>query len=140
MGLPLDLTFANILMSYHERKWLDNCLNSFKPIFYRRYVNYIFILFSDQSHVQEFYSYLNSQHQSIKFTYEIENNCKLSFLDSCVHREDLRFSFSVFRKDSFTGLGTSFYSCCPTNFKINAIKTLLYRVFNVWTNYSYLDD
>ena len=140
MGLPLGPTFANIFMSYHERRWLDNCPGSFKPIFYRRYVDDTFVLFSDPSHVQEFHSYLNSQHPSIKFTYEIENNRKLSFLDCCVHREDIRFSCSVFRKDSFTGLGSSFYSFCPINFKINAIKTLLYRAYNVCSNYSFLHE
>ena len=140
MGLPLGPTFANIFMSYHERRWLDDCPTNFKPIFYRRYVDDTFLLFSDPSHVDKFHSYLNRQHPSIKFTYEIENNRKLSFLDCCVHREDLHFSCSVFRKDSFTGLGTSFYSFCPMNFKINAIKTLLFRAFNVCSNYNYLHD
>ena len=140
MGLPLGPTFANIFMSYHEKKWLEDCPTDFKPIFYRRYVDDTFLLFNDVSHIQKFHSYLNSKHPSIKFTTETENDCKLSFLDCLVHRNGSRFSTSVFRKDSFTGLGTSFYSFCPLNFKINAIKTLLCRAYNVCSNFSSLHD
>ena len=138
MGLPLGPTFANIFMSHHEQKWLEDCPVDFKPIFYRRYVDDTFLLFKDASHVQKFLSYLNNKHPSINFTSEIENNSKLSFLDCLVHRVGSHFNCSVFRKDSFTGLGTSFYSFCPMNFKINAIKTLLCRAYNVCSNFNNL--
>ena len=140
MGLPLGPTFANIFMSYHEQKWLDDCPAEFKPIFYRRYVDDTFLLFDDASQVQKFHSYLNSKHPSINFTAETEIDRKLSFLDCLVSRDGSRFNTSVYRKDSFTGLGSSFYSFCPINFKINAIKTLLYRAYNVCSNFSSLHE
>ena len=52
-----------------------------------------------------------------------------------MHRINDRFQCSVFRKSTFTGLGTSFYSFCSYNFKINSIKTLLFRAYGLCTNY-----
>ena len=36
MGLPLGPTFANIFMCYHEKLWLRECPEYFKPVFYTR--------------------------------------------------------------------------------------------------------
>ena len=66
MGSPLGPTFANIFMSFHEKKWLENCPTDFKPLLYRRYVDDTFLLFSDGSHIMQFLHYLNSKHQNIK--------------------------------------------------------------------------
>ena len=131
MGLPLGPTFANIFMCFHEQNWLDNCPSSFKPIFYRRYIDDTFLLFTDQTHVTRFLEYLNSMHPSIKFTYETEVNGKLSFLDINVCRSNLGFQTSVFRKPTFTGLGSSFFSFSPLKFKIAPIMTLLTRAYRI---------
>ena len=37
MGSPLGLTMANVSLSFYEIKWLEQCPNEFKPVFYRRY-------------------------------------------------------------------------------------------------------
>ena len=44
MGSPLGPTLANIFLGYHEEKWLADCPSEFKPAYYRRYVDDIFIL------------------------------------------------------------------------------------------------
>ena len=49
MGLPLGPTFANIFMCYHEKLWLRECPDHFKPVFYTRYVDDTFVLFRDES-------------------------------------------------------------------------------------------
>ena len=46
MGSPLDLALDNVFMCSFENKWLKHCPHSLKPIFYRRYVDDIFVLFS----------------------------------------------------------------------------------------------
>ena len=38
MGSPLGSTMANFFLSFYEVKWLEQCPNEFKPVFYRRYV------------------------------------------------------------------------------------------------------
>jgi len=135
MGLPLGPTFANVFMCFHEKVWLDNCPNSFKPIFYRRYVDDTFILFKARGHAELFLDYLNSQHPNIKCTMELEVDGSLSFLDCKVCRHNNSFHTSVFRKETFTGLGTSFFSFCTFRFKINSLKTLLYRGYRISSNY-----
>ena len=71
MGLPLGPTFANIFLSYHEKNWLSSCPVDFRPKFYKRYIDDIFMLFSDPDQVSKFLDYMNSRHPNIKFNAEI---------------------------------------------------------------------
>ena len=135
MGLPLGPTFANIFMTYHEKIWLRDCPNTFKPIFYRRYIDDTFLLFRNQSHVNKFLEYLNSKHPNIKFTHETENNGTLNFLDITISRQNNTFSCSIYRKPTFTGLDTSFFSFCTIRFKFAAIQTLIHRAYNICSTY-----
>ena len=32
MGLPMGPTLANVFMCFHEKRWLDDCSNLFKPV------------------------------------------------------------------------------------------------------------
>ena len=47
---------------------------------------------------------------------------------------------NIYRKPTFTGLGTSFFSHCPLKFKINAIKTMIHRAYSICSNYSLLHE
>ena len=59
MGSRLDPTLANSLLCYHEKRWLDKCQEEFKPpVFYRRYVDDIFVLFRKEEHLKLFLNYL----------------------------------------------------------------------------------
>ena len=127
MGLPLGPTFANIFMCYHEENWLSDCPEDFKPLFYKRYIDDTFLLFEDQSHVPLFLTYLNSKHVNINFTFETEQNNILSFLDCEIHRLDNKFHSSVFRKNSFTGLGSVFsFSNLRFYFCDHFLKTMVF--------------
>ena len=39
IGLPLGPTMINILFSFYELKWLEQCSSESKPIFCKRYVD-----------------------------------------------------------------------------------------------------
>ena len=138
MGSPLGPTFANCFLSFHEEEWLDQCPLSFKPLYYRRYVDDTFLLFRDPLHIPKFQEYLNNKHENIKFTVEHENEGKLPFLDVMLTRSDNTISTSIYRKPTFTGLGMNFLSFIPDQFKYNAIKTLLYRCFHLCSNWQYI--
>ena len=58
MGLPLGPTFANIFLCYYEKIWLDKCPTTFKPKYYRRYVDDCFLIFDDHSQDRQFPSVL----------------------------------------------------------------------------------
>ena len=135
MGSPLGPTFANIFMSHLEEEFFNQCPSHFKPIFYRRYVDHTFLLFTDESHAQLFLEFVNAFHPNIKFTTEKEQNGQISFLDILVSRSENRFVTSIFRKETFTGLGLNFFSHCSMLFKINSCKTLIHRAFSLCSNW-----
>ena len=66
-------------LSGGEQIWLDECPLEFKPKYYRRYVDDVFILVEKIEHVGKFKEYLNSKHQNINFTSEIECDGKMPF-------------------------------------------------------------
>ena len=134
MGSPLGPLFANIFLSYHEKNWLDNCPTSFKPLYFRRYVDDCFIIFRSQEHVQPFLDYLNRKHENINFSCELETNGSLPFLDVSIERSN-GFSTSVYRKPTFIGLFTNFDSFIPLSFKRNLVYCLLDRYFKICSSY-----
>ncbi|XP_057292667.1 uncharacterized protein LOC130621400 [Hydractinia symbiolongicarpus] len=131
MGSPLGPTLANIFMCHYENIWLKNCPSEFKPIYYRRYVDDIFVLFESREHAQNFYEYINSRHQNIKFTFEEECDKVLPFLDVCVMREGDSFVTNVYRKPTFSGVYTNFSSFIPMENKHGLIFSLLYRFYHL---------
>ena len=135
MGNPLGPTFANLFLCSHENNWLQNCPLQFKPKLYRRYVDDTFLLFSDPSHIPLFLTYLNSQHPNINFTYEMEKDCTLNFLDVTINRKNNYFCTSVYRKPTFTGLGLRFDSFAPKSYKYNLISCLIHRAYKISSNF-----
>ena len=133
MGRPLSGAIANIFMSHHERTWLDNCQAAFKPIYYGRYIDDIFTIFSDPSHATPFFEYLNRRHSSINFTWETEERQTLPSLDVNDHRYNGSFDNSLYRKKTFTGLASNFDSLIKMKFKINLIEILLFRAKKICT-------
>ena len=82
MGSPLGPTLANVFLCHHEEKWLNDCPNNFKPVFYKRYVDDIFVLFKKSEYVQLFVNYMNNKHKNISFSYEAEKDGAIPFFSS----------------------------------------------------------
>ena len=74
MGSPLGPTLANAFLHHLEKKWLNDCPNNLKPVFYKRYVDDIFVLFKNSEQVQLFLNYMNSKNKNISFSYETEKH------------------------------------------------------------------
>ena len=68
--VPLDPLWQ--IASYHEKIWLNECPIEFRPVYYQRYVDDIFVLFKSTEHIEKFHSYLNSRHEKINFSVEVE--------------------------------------------------------------------
>ena len=128
MGSPLGPTLANICMFYWEEIWIKKCPAQFQHIYYNRFMDAKFVLFSSSDHVLKFHKYINSRHKNMTFTYEIEENNSLAFLDVLVTREE-NVCTSLYRKPTFSGLYSNFESSMPISYKKGLIYTILHRAF-----------
>ena len=138
MGSPLGPALANAFLSHHETVWLEDCPLAFAPVYFARYVDDIFILVRSKEHVAKLAQYFSSKHKNIRFTYELENNNTLPFLDVTVFRDASKFSSSVHRKDTFSGVYTNYRSFMPETYKKGLVSTLLYRAFMICSSFQSL--
>ena len=136
MRSPLG-PMANVFLSFYEVKWLEQCPKEFKPVFYRGYVDDIFVLFESAEHLSQFHDYFNTCHSNMPFSFKQEKNGKLSFLDVEVSREKENFVTTVYRKTTFNGKYTYFESFLPTVCKFGMVYTLAYHCVKIcsdWAN------
>ena len=136
MGAPLGPGLANAFLARHEVQWLEKCPKEFKPLYYRRYVDDIFVLFSDANHLPKFLAYMNERHQNITFSTESELNQSLPFLNVSVSRDNNKFTTSVYRKPTFSGVYSNYCCFLPDDYKLGLIRTLIHRVFHIVSNFT----
>ena len=136
MGSPLGPTLANVFLCFWEPQWLRECPKQFSPLFYNRFMDDTFTLFASEDHVKKFHKFLNTRHKNMSFTYEVEQNKCLPFLDVMVNREENKFSTSIYRKPTFSGLYTNFHSYISDQYKKGLIMCLLFRVFSFVTDWN----
>ena len=105
---------------------------TFKPVFYRRYVDDIFALFSSPDHADKFKEYLSSKHPNTNFSIEKEKDGCLPFLDVNIFLENEKFATNVYRKKTFSDVYTNFKSFIP---EIGLIKSLLFRCFSLCSDF-----
>ena len=82
---------ANVFLSFYKIRWLEQCPKEFKPVFYRKYVDEIFVLFKSAEHLSKFRNSFNTCRPKMSFSFEQEKNGKLSFLDIEVSQEKGKF-------------------------------------------------
>ena len=68
MGSALGPTLANAFLVHFEKTWLQNCPSEFKPHYYRRYVDDIFVFFTWPKHLETFRYFPNGRHANMWFT------------------------------------------------------------------------
>jgi hypothetical protein len=101
MGNSLSPFIADLFMSRFEKD-LEKELEYF-PSVWLRYVDDIFAIFdTNKGDIDNFIEKLNKRFESIKFTWEKEDNNCLPFLDTLVLRNNNMLEFDVYRKDTNT--------------------------------------
>ena len=134
MGSPLAPVLANFFMGHYEKLRLNNYTGP-KVLYYCRYVDDIICCFKNSNDARLFFEYLNSCHPNIKFTMEKEKG-QLPFLDVLLSKQsasDHQGSFitSVYRKKTYTGLLTNYFSFTPFKYKLGLLKTLIDRAYKI---------
>ena len=66
---------------------------------------------------------------------EKEIDGRLSFLDINIFREKGKFVTNVYRKKTFSGVYTNFNSFIPETYKPGLIESLLFRCFNLCSDF-----
>lgn len=124
MGSPLGPILANIFVGFHEEQLFAKTKT---PLYYARYVDDTFAVFTDENHRAMFHHELNQLHNCLEFTGELESNGTIPFLDVTVHKRQGFFLTQVYRKPTFTGQYTRWTSFCDTKRKTNLVRTLTHR-------------
>ena len=102
MGSPLAPVIANIWMEHFEDRALSTGPSTVK--LWRRYVDDIFcVINGGQQEVEQYIEHLNSIHPKMRFTYELEKDRSLAFLDlKIMAKVDGTLAHTVYRKPTHT--------------------------------------
>ena len=85
MGSPLGRVLAGIFMVHLERTPMPKLEKFMKP--WKRYVDDI-MTYIKPDFITDIIGILNKFHENIKFTYEVGDNGKISFLDFLLMRNN----------------------------------------------------
>lgn len=134
MGSPLSPILADIFMHNFESTYIiKNQKYKNNLIYYYRYVDDILILWSGTTiDLMEFVTYLNTLHQTIKFTAELENDQKqINFLDLTISIKNNNHYFEIFRKPTHTGVIIDNSSNHPFQHKSAAFHSYIERILKI---------
>ena len=132
MGSPLGPTFANFYMGDLEQRIFTDIDK--KPHIYARYVDDIFVQVSYIEELQKLQQ-LFQDNSVLKFTYEMNINSKLPFLDVLVDASQDEFRTKVYRKPTSQGNCLNGRSECTDKYKYSVIFSYLNRAYNTSDNW-----
>ena len=125
MGSPLGPLLANVSMCSLEEAivpTLKDCL-----VHWKRYVDDTHAYIEPEK-IDYVMKKLNTYHQQIQFTYEIEKYQRISFLDVSIRRlTNGKLKTTVFRKETNTDIYMNWNSHAPMQWKIGTLKNLVKR-------------
>ena len=130
MGSPLGPLFANFYMCHLENNVLNALNTENKPNIYCRYVDDIFLTVQDPSIIFSLKEKLQNS-SCLKFTYEIENNRTINFLDVKINANRKTLNTEIYVKPTSSGQCINFHSIAPYRYKTGVIKTLLNRAYKI---------
>ena len=133
MGAPPAPPLANIWMSIHDPHIRANAK------LYRRYVDDIIMSIKKdliQSKLQE----INDLHGNLKFTFEMEKDGKLPFLDMMILHSGNRLESMWYCKPSDTGLVLNYHALAPNKYKRSVVEGFVYRIFRSCSSWHYFHE
>ena len=113
MGSPLGPFLVNIFMSQFDTLLANETARSF----YHRYVDDICL------GLDHLLAYANTLHSNLNFTYELEDNQSIPFLDLKITRwDDGRLKVAWYKKPTDTNVLLNCYSLLPEQYKKSLIR------------------
>ena len=129
MGSNLAPTMAQFAMDSIESKIEAQK----KPLFYKRFIDDLVLVFESESKADEFLHYFNTLGE-IKFTMEKPQNNTIIFLDMEIKLANNRMTTEWHRKKTNIGLYTPASSFSPYRYKMAALRSVFYRIRKLSTN------
>ena len=137
IGLSLGPVLAGIFMVELEKTILPTLREHMSPS--KRYVDDA-IAYRKEEFLEHVSSKLNGYHDNIEFTYEIENDGKLAFLDVLVICKDYKVETTVYCKSTNNDIYFHWQLFSPTTWKRGMLQTLVSRGFKVCCNDQHLQN
>ena len=103
------------------------------------YIYFIFAVFGSVSDRNAFFTHLNNQHPSLKFTFEEAQGNLLPFLDVNVGLDSGTLSTTVYRKTTHTGVLLNFKAMAPMKWKTGLIYCLINRAWSICSSTHYFE-
>jgi hypothetical protein len=132
MGSPLSSIMTETYLQYFEELLIKHWLESREIIFYRRYVDDIFIIFDqNKTNIDMINSLLNTTIPHLEFTHTMEENSTITYLDLNIQRNTRNLLLSIHRKPTQTDITIRHTSNHPTQHKMAAYKAYIYRMLTL---------
>ena len=126
MGSPVSLVVDNICMEVNENIAIETTLT--KPKTWKCFVDESFSIIKKTA-ITSFLNSLNNIDPNISFTIEQDN--KISFLDTLITRHVNNLKIDVFRNPTHTDRYLDFNSHHDIKHKISAARTLIHRALTL---------
>lgn len=127
IGNPLSPIVSNFFMVHLENKIKNQ---KWFPRLWLRYVDDILAIIK-RADLEKIMEELNDLFETIKFTYELEQNGKIPFLDVLITRVMHGFKYSVYRKITSTQQHISADSNHSRSHKAAAFNSMFHRLFTI---------
>ena len=131
MGSPLGPLFANFYMGHLEEQVFSE---NRTPHIYARYVDDIFVQVSSHDELMNLKTLLQSN-SVLNFTFELNIDNKIPFLDVMVNSSDNVFHTTVYHKPTDHGTCLNADSECVDKYKNSVIINYLNRAYKVTGNW-----
>lgn len=132
MGSPISPFFADLVMEDLE----IDCLHTLKhkhsvePVFYFRYVDDICMCIKKE-HIELVVKVFNSYDKHLQFTFELEDNNRINFLDLTLIKDNNRIITDWFKKPTSSDRMINYFSDHPIQQKKNIVFNLVDRAISL---------
>ena len=83
---------------------------------------------------------LNSFHKQMQFTYEVEHNNKLPFLDVLIIKNANKIDITVYRKPTNTDVYSNWNTYALTTWRRRTLRTILSCAYSICSSETYLNE
>jgi len=129
MGSPLSGYLAEIYIQEIEETYVKHWIDSKEIIYYRRYVDDIFILYNqNKTNEQQIFNRINKidKHLQTKINSEVDD--KIQFLDLTMHKKKHNMTINIYRKPTKTDTTINYHSNHPPEQKMAAYRYHINRL------------